>query len=46
MKQGGAENALEFCNVNAIPLTESVAKNHKINIKRVSINQKSIKYSK
>ena len=33
MKQGGAENALEFCNVNAIPLTESVAKNHKINIK-------------
>ena len=53
MKQGGAENALEFCNVNAIPLTESVAKNHKINIKRVSdqprnqlniANEKEIKY--
>lgn len=53
MKQGGAENALESCNVNAISLTESVAKNHNINIKRVSdqprnqsnkANEKEIKY--
>ena len=53
ISEKGAENALEFCNVNAIPLTESVAKNHKINIKRVSdqprnqlniANEKEIKY--
>ena len=36
MKQGGAENALEFCNVNAIPLTKQLEDQHNVTIKRVS----------
>lgn len=36
IEQGGPENALEFCNINAIPLTESVAEKHRVTIKRVS----------
>lgn len=34
--EGGPENALEFCNINAIPLTDSISKKYQVNIKRVS----------
>jgi len=34
--EGGPENALEFCNINAIPLTDSISKKYKVTIKRVS----------
>ena len=34
--EGGPENALEFCNINAIPLTESISKKYNVSIKRVS----------
>ena len=34
--EGGAENALEFCNINAIPLTDSISKKYSVTIKRVS----------
>ncbi|GGP02470.1 hypothetical protein GCM10010992_06980 [Cloacibacterium rupense] len=36
IKEGGAENALNFCNINAIPLTKSISDKYKTNIKRVS----------
>ncbi|MFT5886997.1 MAG: mono/diheme cytochrome c family protein [Arcticibacterium sp.] len=36
MSNRGAENALEFCNTQAIPLTDSMATALSINIKRVS----------
>ena len=34
--EGGPENALEFCNINAIPLTDSISKKYNVSIKRVS----------
>ena len=34
--EGGPENALEFCNINAIPLTDSISKKYTVTIKRVS----------
>lgn len=34
--EGGPENALEFCNINAIPLTDSISKKYDVRIKRVS----------
>ncbi|UBB90394.1 DUF3365 domain-containing protein [Candidatus Kaistella beijingensis] len=36
LKEEGAEKALEFCNVEAIPLTKSVSDKYKVAIKRVS----------
>lgn len=36
IKENGTENALEFCNINALPLTKSVAVKHQTQIKRVS----------
>ena len=36
IKENGIENALEFCNINALPLTKSVGTKHNTNIKRVS----------
>lgn len=36
LKQEGAEQALDFCNINAIPLTQQVADKHNISIKRAS----------
>lgn len=36
IKENGTENALEFCNLNAIPLTQTVGEKYHINIKRVS----------
>lgn len=36
IKENGTENALEFCNINAIPLTESVGTKHQTLVKRVS----------
>lgn len=36
ISENGAENALEFCNVNAIPLTKQLEDQHNVMIKRVS----------
>ena len=36
ISEKGAENALEFCNVNAIPLTKQLEDQHNVMIKRVS----------
>lgn len=36
LKQDGAIKALEFCNLEAIPLTSSISKKHNVGIKRVS----------
>lgn len=36
ISEKGAENALEFCNVNAIPLTKQLEDQHNVTIKRVS----------
>ncbi|MBH1960062.1 MAG: hypothetical protein I8H68_08115 [Flavobacteriia bacterium] len=36
--EGGPENALEFCNINAIPLTDSISKKYKVTIKGFRIN--------
>ena len=36
ISEKGAENALEFCNVNAIPLTKQLEDQHDVTIKRVS----------
>lgn len=36
MDEGGLENALAFCNVNAMPLTDSLSDYYNVSIKRVS----------
>lgn len=36
MAEGGVENALKFCNVNAMPITDSLAKHYNVEIKRTS----------
>ncbi|MCB0409012.1 MAG: DUF3365 domain-containing protein [Flavobacteriales bacterium] len=36
MAEGGVENALKFCNVNAMPLTDSLSKHYNVEIKRTS----------
>ena len=36
MKEGGVPNALDICNVKALPITDSLAKHHNIVLKRVS----------
>lgn len=36
MAEGGIENALSYCNVNAMPLTDSLSKHYNVTIKRVS----------
>lgn len=36
MKEGGVKNALEFCNVEAMPLTDSLASHYGIELRRAS----------
>lgn len=36
MKEGGVEHALQFCNVEAIPLTDSLSAYHEVSIRRAS----------
>lgn len=36
MAEGGIENALSYCNVNAMPLTDSLSNHYNVSIKRVS----------
>ncbi|MBI2280979.1 MAG: DUF3365 domain-containing protein [Bacteroidetes bacterium] len=36
MAEGGVENAIKFCNVNAMPLTDSLSDYYNVTIKRVS----------
>ena len=36
MKEGGVPNALEYCNVNAYPITDSLSNQHNAIIKRTS----------
>lgn len=36
MVDGGIENALNYCNVKAMPLTDSLSQHHNVSIKRVS----------
>ncbi len=37
MQTGGPENAIKFCNINAMPLTDSLAKAFNVKIKRTSL---------
>ena len=37
LKEGGVQEAAEYCNVVALPLTDSLAKIHDVNIKRTSL---------
>lgn len=37
VKNGGLENALSYCNTNAIPLTDSLSNAHNVDIKRTSL---------
>lgn len=41
IKDGGLQNALSFCNVNAIPLTDSLSKTYDVTIKRTSLNYRN-----
>ena len=36
MVDGGIENALDYCNLKAMPLTDSLSKHYNVTIKRVS----------
>lgn len=36
IEEGGAENALEFCNIEAMPLTKSMSEKHGLQISRVT----------
>ena len=36
MEEGGVEYALQFCNVEAIPLTDSLSNHHNVSIRRAS----------
>ncbi len=36
IKKGGVEHALQFCNVQAIPLTDSLSSHHNVSIRRAS----------
>jgi hypothetical protein len=36
MTEGGVEYALQFCNVEAMPLTDSLSKHHDVSIRRAS----------
>ncbi|MFK7933715.1 MAG: DUF3365 domain-containing protein [Saprospiraceae bacterium] len=35
-QQGGMENAVQYCNIHALPITDSLAQANKVQIKRVS----------
>lgn len=37
LQEGGVENAIDFCNLNAMPLVDSLSKNFDATIKRVSL---------
>lgn len=36
IQKGGTDYAVEFCNIQAMPLTDSIADNHKVYIQRLS----------
>ena len=38
MVNGGVENAINYCNINALPLTDSLSRNFEVRIKRTSGN--------
>jgi hypothetical protein len=42
MQQGGTANAIQFCNLNALPLTDSLAKNFNVKIKRSSLKLRNL----
>lgn len=39
---GGLSNAIQFCNVNAMPLTDSLSKNFNVKIKRSSLKLRNL----
>ena len=39
---GGIANAIQFCNMNAMPLTDSLAKNFNVKIKRSSLKLRNL----
>lgn len=41
VKEGGATHAIDFCNIRAIPITDSLAQLHDAQIKRVSDNNRN-----
>lgn len=45
MQKGGAESALEFCNIEAMPLTKSMSQKHGLVISRVSDKRRNPKNS-
>lgn len=38
MKEGGVENALKYCNIEAYPLTDSLSEAYNVQIKRTALN--------
>lgn len=45
LQQGGVGKAVPYCNVNALPLTDSMAKIHKVSIRRTSLKTRNPKNS-
>ncbi|HZW78270.1 MAG TPA: DUF3365 domain-containing protein [Flavobacteriaceae bacterium] len=43
IKQGGTTYAVDFCNLNAYPLTEEVSKKHKVKIERLTDKPRNTK---
>ena len=43
MKEGGVENALAYCNVNALPITDSLSKVYNVEIRRTSLKYRNTK---
>ncbi len=41
INKGGVKNAIEFCNINALPLIDSLKENLGVNIKRVSLKARN-----
>lgn len=41
MAEGGIEKALSYCNINAMPLTDSLSQHYNVTIKRVSSNNRN-----
>jgi hypothetical protein len=42
MQEGGVENAIDFCNLNAMPLVDSLSTNYDASIKRVSLKVRNL----
>ena len=43
MKEGGVSNAIEYCNLAALPLVDSLSQIHNANIRRTSLKVRNLK---